>query len=50
MLARLSVRVHLENITEDHIHDFDLAQMTSQDGQHLLHHKAYYTVNEIPNN
>ena len=44
----LSVMVHLEKITEDHIHDFDLARMTSKDGEHLLHNKAYYTVNEIP--
>ena len=40
--------VHLETITEDHIHDFDLARMTSKDGEPLLHNKAYYTVNEIP--
>jgi len=46
----LSVYVHLDKITEDHIHDFDLAKITSQDGQRLLHNKAYYTVNEIPKN
>ena len=46
----LSVMVHLEKITEDHIHDFDLTKMISKDGQHLLHKKAYYTVNEIPKN
>ncbi|MCD8535850.1 MAG: hypothetical protein LR011_14115 [Verrucomicrobia bacterium] len=44
----LSVMVHLENITEDHIHDFDLARITSTDGEPLVHNKAYYTVNEIP--
>ena len=44
----LSVMMHLEKITEDHIHDFDLARMTSKDGEHLLHNKAYYTLNEIP--
>ena len=42
--------VYLETITEDHIHDFDLAKITSPDGQRLLHNKAYYTVNEIPKN
>ncbi len=44
----LSVMVHLEKITEDHIHDFDLSRIRSQDGQRLVHHKAYYTVNETP--
>jgi len=44
----MSVLVHLDKITEDHIHDFDLAKMTSQEGNHLVHNKAYYTVNEIP--
>jgi len=44
------VMVHLEKITEDHIHDFDLGPITTPDGQHLLHKKAYYTVNEIPKN
>ena len=46
----LSVMVRLDTITEDHIHDFDLSKITSQDGRPLLHHKAYYTVNEIPKN
>lgn len=46
----LSVVLQLKTIVEDHIHDFDLAEMTSQDGEHLLHRKAYYTVNEIPKN
>jgi hypothetical protein len=45
-----SVYVHLEKIVEDHIHDFDLAKMMSQDGLHLVHNKAYYTVSEIPRN
>ena len=44
----LSVMVQLEKIMEDHIHDFDLARMTSKAGEQLLHNKAYYTVNEIP--
>lgn len=46
----LSVVLQLKTIVEDHIHDFDLARMTSQDGERLLHRKAYYTVNEIPKN
>lgn len=44
----LSVRITLEKIEEDHIHEFDLAGITSQEGGHLLHNRAYYTVNEIP--
>jgi hypothetical protein len=46
----LSVRIHLDKITEDHIHDFDLSGILTPDGRHLLHTKAYYTVNEIPVN
>ena len=40
--------VHLEKIVEDHIHDFNLSRIISRDGGHLVHSKAYYTVNEIP--
>ena len=46
----MSVKVSLETIVEGHIHDFDLASMRSDGGEKLLHHKAYYTVNEIPKN
>jgi len=46
----LSVVLQLKTIIEDHIHDFDLAGMMSQDSEPLLHRKAYYTVNEIPKN
>jgi hypothetical protein len=46
----MSVRVYLKTIMEGHIHDFDLAPLTSNDGEKLLHSKAYYTVNEIPKN
>lgn len=44
----MSVVLTLKKITEDHIHDFDFSKITAQDGQPLLHKKAYYTVNEIP--
>ncbi len=44
----LTVVLHLDKITEDHIHDFDFSKITAPDGSHLLHSKAYYTVNEIP--
>lgn len=46
----LSVMVQLDKIMEDHIHDFDLARITSPTGDHLVHNKAYYSVNEIPQN
>ena len=44
----LSVRLVVDEIKESHIHDFDLAKMLSKEQQPLVHHKAYYTVNEIP--
>ncbi|BDS06725.1 hypothetical protein NT6N_17650 [Oceaniferula spumae] len=44
----MSVMLYLDQITEGHIHDFDLAPMKSKEGGELLHTKAYYTVNEIP--
>lgn len=44
----LSVHLRLDKITEDHIHDFDFAKITSAQNEPLLHRKAYYTVNEIP--
>lgn len=46
----LSVMLRLDKITEDHIHDFDFGKLTSQQNEPLLHRKAYYTVNEIPQN
>ena len=46
----MSVRVYLEKIVEDHIHEFDLAPIRSSEGKALVHTKAYYTVNEIPVN
>ncbi|MFZ9853669.1 MAG: hypothetical protein ACO3I0_01035 [Limisphaerales bacterium] len=45
-----SVRITLDRVVEDHIHDFDLAGIRSHEGRRLVHTKAYYTVNEIPKN
>jgi hypothetical protein len=45
-----SVHLTLNQVMEDHIHDFDLAGLRSQAGRRLVHTKAYYTVNEIPKN
>lgn len=44
----LTVRVSLEKLVEDHVHEFDLSGIQSKDGRPLVHTKAYYTVNEIP--
>jgi len=44
----LSVRLEVDRVVEDHIHDFDLREIRTPEGQRLLHTKAYYTVNEIP--
>jgi hypothetical protein len=44
----LSVRLVLEKIEKGHIHDFDFSRLRSKAGAPLLHSKAYYTVNEIP--
>ena len=45
----MSVNIKLDKIIEGHIHDFDFTPLKSEDGAKLLHAKAYYTVNEIPN-
>jgi hypothetical protein len=44
----LSVRLVVDKIVEDHVHDFDFGKLVSRDQEPLLHRKAYYTVNEIP--
>jgi hypothetical protein len=44
----MSVRITLDSMVEGHIHDFGLPAMRSAEGKPLLHNKAYYTVNEIP--
>ena len=43
-----SVRLVIEGIKEGHIHDFDLSKIKNSLNEHLVHSKAYYTVNEIP--
>lgn len=47
-LDGFSVFLHLDKIVEDHIHDFDLVKVHSEEGGNLVHNRAYYTVNEIP--
>ena len=31
-----------------HVHEFDLGALRSRDGDELLHHNAFYTVNQVP--
>ena len=44
----LLVRLTIDGLQEGHIHDFDFASLRNAEGEPLLHHRAYYTVNEIP--
>ena len=44
----LRVKLEVHGIQEGHIHDFDLEMMRGRKQQPLLHTRAYYTVNEIP--
>ena len=43
-----SVSLVIEGVKEGHIHDFDLSKIKNSLNEHLVHSKAYYTVNEIP--
>ncbi len=38
----------LDQLLQGHVHEFDLEALRSSDGDELLHHDAYYTVNEVP--
>ena len=43
-----SVRLRVKNLVQGHVHDFHLPDFKSRDGELLLHDRAYYTLNEIP--
>ena len=45
---RLSAVITLDQLTQGHVHEFDLSGIKAADGTELLHTKAYYTLNEIP--
>lgn len=45
MFATLAI----EKLIRGHVYDFDLGRLRAHDKDELLHRKAYYTVNEIPN-
>lgn len=44
----LEARLTLSEIQLGHVHEFNLADVRSREGEELLHHDAYYTVNAIP--
>jgi hypothetical protein len=44
----LSATLVLDTLAKGHVHEFDLKSLRSKDGGSLLHHNAYYTVNEVP--
>ncbi len=44
----LEVRLTIDGLVQGHVHDFDLSPIRSDDGEKLVHVKAYYTLNEIP--
>lgn len=44
----LAVKLIIQGLVQGHIHDFDLGSLRSTDRESLVHSKAYYTLNEIP--
>ncbi len=44
----LSARLYIDKIVEGHVHEFTMAGVKSAEGKPLLHNKAYYTLNYIP--
>ncbi|MDA9778864.1 hypothetical protein N9D38_10510, partial [Rubripirellula sp.] len=40
--------ITVDGLQKGHVHEFDLSGLLSQDGESLLHHQAFYTLNEIP--
>ena len=40
--------IELSEWSLGHVHELDLEPIRSQDGEELLHHDAYYTVNAVP--
>jgi len=43
-----SVRLVVDGLVEGHVHDFDLSGVHAANGDRLVHSKAYYTLNRIP--
>ena len=44
----MSARLRVQGLMQGHIHEFHLPALRSRDGEPLLHDRAYYTLNEIP--
>jgi hypothetical protein len=44
----LSVRLTLDKLRQGFVYELDLTRLRSRDKEALLHHHAFYTVNEIP--
>jgi hypothetical protein len=44
----MSATIVLDALTKGHVHEFNLGALRSREGGGLLHHHAYYTVNEVP--
>ena len=44
----LEARITVPEIKPGHVYEFDLGTLIDAKGETLLHHRAYYTVNEIP--
>jgi hypothetical protein len=45
-----TVFIKVKGRVKGHVHDFNLEKLGSNDGNKLLHKKAYYTLHEIPEN
>ena len=45
----LSVRLRLDGLRELYIHELHANGVTNKKSEHLIHPKAYYTLNKIPN-
>ena len=40
--------IELDQLTQGHVHEFDLGALRCREDESLLHRQAYYTVNEVP--
>ncbi len=45
----MSVRLVVEPLTKGHVHELHVLGLRNSEGHPVLHPKAYYTLNEIPN-
>ena len=45
---RMTVELKVDGLVQGHVHCFDFAPVRSSEGGKLVHHHAYYTLNEIP--